>query len=306
MLRRRWKIVLGVVLLGSVGGAAVWWITREIPPISATIERDATRSRTLLAMAGRQTAKILDVDVRLTRLLNLADQEIGRGYKPEAREALSFAGQTLMSKDAASLDEQARISGWVSVSELSREAGDKSAASSACDGAVAALRGIEDPARRCEYVVGVCNELQYLKGKSFAASLLDEAGAWTRSIDNVRRRREAVTGFASALFNLDDYAAGERMIGREQDAAWGADTLTQLANMAQPASGGTVFAVSAPRMGIEGGLAGSIPAAAATPPVQSQGTMGAGADYRATFGKEVSYRYVFQNQSRPQTDGAKR
>jgi len=96
------------------------------------------------------------------------------------------------------------------------------------------------------------------------------------------------------------------MIGREQDPAWGADTLTQLANMAQPASGGTVFAVSAPAMRIDAGLAGSVPAAAGPTPSQSQVMLGKNADYRATFGKEVSYRYVFQNQSRPQTDGAKR
>ena len=237
MLRLRTKIA-GVVLLGAITGAAIWWMTRDVPPISIQIEASDTRSRTLLALAGRQAAKIPAVDIRLTRLLNLADQEIQRGYKAEARDTLSFASEALAGKDAATLDEQARISGWVSVSELSRQANDKAAASAACDGAVVALRAIEDPARRCDYVIGVCNELQYLKGKGYAAKLLDEAGEWTRSIDSIGRRRQAVTGFASALFNLDDYAAGERMISREEDAVWGADMLTQLASMAQPANDG--------------------------------------------------------------------
>jgi hypothetical protein len=293
MLRRRTKIVLGILLLGAVVGVLVWWMTWAVPPITVQIEASATRSRTLLALAGRQAAKIPAVDIRLTRLLNLGDQEIQRGYKSEARETLSFARETLAGKDAATLDEQARISGWVSVSELCREAGDKSAASSACDGAVVALRAIEDPARRCEYVIGVCNELQYLKGKGYASKLLDEAGEWTRSIDSVGRRRQAVTGFASALFNLDDYAAGERMISREQDPAWGADTLIQLANMAQPGSGGPAVALLRMDDARHATPASAPPSAVSLSEVP-------------TFGKEVSYRSIFQNQTRPQTAGAKR
>lgn len=298
MLRRRWKIVILVCLLGALSGVATWWFMREAPPISAQIEAGAARSRKLLALAGRQAAKIAAVDIRLTRLLNLADQQIQRGHKTEARETLTFAGQTLSSKDAETLSDHVRISGWVSVSELSRAAGDKSAASAACDGAVIVLRAIDDPAKRCDYVIGLCNELQYLKGKAMAAQLLDEAGAWTRSIDSVSLRREAVTGFASALFNLDDYAAGERMIGREQDPSWGADTLMQLASMAQPSGTISYYAGAAP--------AARAPAMAA--PMADVAGPGPGGSMRGgpAFGKEVNYRYVFQNQSRPQTEPAGR
>jgi len=107
------------------------------------------------------------------------------------------------------LNEHARISGWVSASELSRTAKDDTGALAACESAVSAMRNIGDPARRCDYVMGICNELQYLKGKDAAAQLLAEAGPWTRAIDDVKRRRQAVVSFAATLFSLDELTRGQ-------------------------------------------------------------------------------------------------
>lgn len=101
-----------------------------------------------------------------------------------------------------------------------------------------------------------------------------------------------MTGFASALFNLDDYAAGERMISREEDPVWGADVLMRLANMAQPAGDGPVLAAT------------SLRKEAAQAPRSAP--VGFSLEDSRTFGKEVSYRSVFQNQTRPQTESVKR
>lgn len=297
MTRRRWKaIILTVLLLGAMAAGGWWWFGHALPPVTTNIETSAGRSRKLMAIAAREAARISAVDIRLTRLLNLADQQIQRGWKPEATQPLRSCLETLKGTDAERLDEQARISGWVSVSELSREASDKTTAGEACDGAVAALRAIEDPAHRCEYVIGVCNELQYLKGKQDAARVLGEAGAWTKSIDSVPMRRRAVTGFASALFNLDEYEAGERMMRGEDDPAWSSAMLAQLAGQALPASRDVVAASYAP-VATPASLESKT---GAVPGMTAPGMPG------GMFGKQVSYRMVFQNQVRPQTEAPSR
>jgi hypothetical protein len=108
-----------------------------------------------------------------------------------------------------------------------------------------------------------------------AAGLLEDAGPWTRSIDDVAKRRAAVTAFASALFNIDNYSAGQKMMRYEEDAAWRSATLTQLAGMA---------------------VAGK-PAAA----MAGQSAAEAMRTNSVRFGKSLDYESVFQGQTNSQT-----
>src|SRR5690606_228422 len=119
------------------------------------------------------------VDARLTRQLNLAERQIRKQWLDEARATLAAARRTLASDDAGKLNTHARISGWVAVSELSREVADKQGAVSAIDAAVKEIDAIDDPAKRCDYVMGVANELQYLKGRDAAVRMLTDAAPWT-------------------------------------------------------------------------------------------------------------------------------
>jgi hypothetical protein len=269
-----------------MGVGAVLYLTKEgqLRRLTGTIEPGEKRAQHLTALAAQEAAMIADIDVRLTRLLNLAELQMRHKWLDGARATLEASRQTLGSSAGKQLNEHARISGWVSVSELSRQARDDAGALSACDGALAAIRAIEDPARRCDYVMGVCNELQYLRGKPAAAGLLAEAGPWTKSIDDVRLRRLAVVSFASALFNLDDFARGQQMLRQEDDASWRSDTLTLLAaaSMGAPAESGRVrFASSPPSQ----------------PDMQDE----AAVLVTPQYGKQLNYEQVFRGQKNSQT-----
>lgn len=250
------------------------------PPVQPTVQHSAERSRHLLQLAASEAVNIPDVDTRLTRLLNLADQQIYHDWQADAVVTLGSAMKTLRGEDARKLSEHARISGWVSTSQLARRCADMGRAQEACDGAIKTLRAIEDPGRRCEYVVGVCNEAYRLKSPDAATKLLEEAGPWTRSIDDIPRRRAAVTAFASALFNFDNYAAGQKVMQYEEDAAWRSATLTQLAGMA----GSDKAAPSMAGLDVRSG------APASQMPAES-----------VQFGKTLDYERVFQGQINSQT-----
>lgn len=302
---------LGVLLItfSLAAGGAVWMYGGcTTPPIDPHLRVTEERSRNLMAMAASEAADIPDIDQRLTRQLNLADMQINRSWKDDAKNTLAACRDTLKSADASKLKEHARMSGWVSVSELCRGVGDKDGAAIACDGAVAELHNLADPAVRCQYVMGVSNELQYIKGKDFAAKTLEEAGPWTKSIDNVDLRRRAVISFATALFNLDEFGGGQKMLKNEGDASWRSDMLAQLAMQAPPPS---AFAqrksaareapvYSATAEDVDARIAG---AAAAPKPVTQldssrQADLPGGQNY---FGKDLQYRSVFQNQKSSNT-----
>jgi hypothetical protein len=221
-LGRRLLVLLALASLPWLGGCAP-------EPVSPVLHATEARSRKLMALAAEEAGRIPDPDMRLTRQLNLADVQIGRDWKDDARKSLAAARATLAAPESTKLGEQARLGGWVSVSELSRRSHDTDVAAAATDAALAELNKIEDPAARCEYVMGVANELQYSKGKPAAAALLDRAGPWTRSIDSVGSRRQALVAFATALFNLDDFDAGRKMLDQESDPAWRSDVLAGMA-----------------------------------------------------------------------------
>lgn len=301
MSRRRKLWAVGFLVLalgGTAGGIAAWQWCFHINPLTGQVQASAERSRRLMALAAAEAAAITDVDVRLTRLLNLADSQMHSGWKQDGRTTLANAAATLRSAEASQLNDHARLSGWISISELSRLADDKGAAINACDSAAAAMLAIEDPARRCEYVMGIANELQYLKGKPAAAALLDQAGPWTPAIDDVSRRRQAVVSFASALFNLDDYLAGQHMLQKEADAAWRSETLAQLASLAGRTES-TSIAASYAAVRIEDRAmlatpasdAGEFPGMTPSTPIQGQ----------PYFGRQLGYQQVFANNLRSNT-----
>jgi hypothetical protein len=272
-------ITSGIVMV-SIHGCA------EPPTLTGRLRPSDERSRHLMRLAAEEASLISDVDTRLTRLLNFADMQIQKKWLDEARATLNAARKALGSDDAKQLNEHARISGWVSVSELSRQAGDNPGALSACDGAVDAMRSLDDPARRCDYVMGICNELQYLKGMPAAAALLAEAGPWTKEIDDIPRRRQAVVAFASALFNLDDFTRGQQMLRQEDDPTWRSETLTQLASL-------SVAEHTAPTIDLAAAVAGN--EMEESPPAGAQ-------QFQAYFGKQLNYRNVYQGQKNSRTE----
>jgi hypothetical protein len=268
-----WKAMARVVLIGMVAaGGAAWLVLpmgcKSEPHITGTLKPTENRSQRLMALAAQEAGHIPEPDMRLTRQLNLADQQIQRGWPADALITLGSARDTLQSNDATRLNEYATISGWISISQLARQITAAELARQACDSAVAAMEKLEDPAKRCQYVFGVANELQYLKGMPAAAAVLAKAGPWTRAIDNIQQRREAEVSFASALFNFDDYAAGQQMLRNDDDAAWRSDTLARLAAIP---------------------VGGAVPAEA-----RRESSVKA-------FGRTLDYDKVFQNQLRSNT-----
>jgi hypothetical protein len=279
----RWNVSMVLLLIAGLTCVSLFMHGCSTPgTLTGNLNPTPDRSRRLMALAAEEAAAIPDVDARLTRQLNLADLQIQRGWQDDARVTLAAARATLASADAAKLNDHARISGWISVSELSRTVDDTVGATKACEGAIAAMNAIADPAVRCDYVMGISNELQYLKGPEAAARMLAAAGPWTKSIDDVARRRQAVVSFAAALFNLDDYAAGQKLLRNEDDPAWRSDTLTRFASL--PVQRDSLKAAPGFRE------------PQATSPAADE-------SFNPTpyYGKTLRFRDVFQNQQRSQT-----
>src|SRR5581483_3029450 len=83
--------------------------------------KTAERSRQLTIRAAVEAGHIADADARLTRQLNIAERALV-GFGPEdALTVLAEASKTL-SEVGPALSSHARISGWVSVSQLARRA----------------------------------------------------------------------------------------------------------------------------------------------------------------------------------------
>jgi hypothetical protein len=130
--------------------------------------------------------------------------------------------------------------------------------------------------------MGIANELQYVKGPAAAANLLASAGPWTKSIDSIPGRRHALIAFATGLFKLDDFDAGQKMLQQETDAAWRSDVLAMMA------SSTSVF-TQAPTTSVPGSIGAAYEAQKA-PSQQS--------DF---YGKSLNYEKVFKDQKQSQT-----
>jgi hypothetical protein len=198
------------------------------------------REGKLLTLAAGEAQQIKDCDQRLTRQLNFAFRQMGRGKKDEAKQSLAYAAQTLKDAKPGDLHPQIRIAGWISISELSRGIDDKTTAQVACDQAVTVLRTLDPVAERPDYVIGVASEVQALQGKPAAAKLLDESADWVRQMHGLSTQRIALAAICDAIFDDDDYPGGLAVLRTDADATWRSDTLAMLAERPNSVPGSSV------------------------------------------------------------------
>jgi len=196
------------------------------------VQHSTKRSRQLMVLAAQEARHIPDADIRLTRQLNIANQILNQYGTEGVSDALRQATDTLNSA-GPQLTGHAVLAGWVSVAQLSRRAKDSTLATQSVTRAVTELERIADPAERCDFVMGVAEEVAHTLGPESAIALLEKSGNWAGSIINDSTRRSARLAFASALFNLEDYEAGATILRKESDPVWSSDAMVALA---QPVS----------------------------------------------------------------------
>lgn len=222
---------------------------------SASIDPDR-----LLHMAGEEAGQITSPKDRLTRQLNIANRETDARRLDAARQTLRDARATLEHADKTALDEQARLAGWVSLSELARAADDTPFANAALDQALASLDELTPHQARCQYVPGVEREVRALRGNAAAVRLLTDASQWALELPHPRLRRGTFALFAEELFRCDDYAAGRATLRLDPDPAWRSDALVAIADRARYAretsfsfspSGGFASKVGSPSATVE-------------------------------------------------------
>jgi hypothetical protein len=187
----------------------------------------------ILHMAGEEAGQINAPKERLTRQLNIANRQTEHGHAADARNTLAQARETLEHADKNALNEQERLSGWVSLSELGRAADDKAFANGALDKALASLNEITPAQERCKYVLGVEREVRALRGDVPAARLLVTASEWAMELPKESTRRSAYVAYADGLFHCNDYEGARTVLRRDPDAAWRSDALTSLSDWAR-------------------------------------------------------------------------
>ncbi|MBL8949265.1 MAG: hypothetical protein JNK82_00715 [Myxococcaceae bacterium] len=251
------------------------------------VQHSTRRSRQLMVLAAQEARHIPDADTRLTRQLNIANQILVSYGTDGVSDALRQATDTL-NTSGPQLTGHAVLAGWVSVAQLSRAAKDQTLATQAATRAVTELERMPDPAERCDYVMGVAEEMAHTLGPDSAIAILEKSGNWASSIVADSTRRSARLAFASALFNLEDYEGGAAMLRKEGDALWSSDAMVALAAPTtffaaahrgqQPV--GVQFAAEAP---VEAQMARD---AYAPPPAPSQ-----------AYGKSLSFDSVFEGRT---------
>ncbi len=265
----RMRVMLAAVVAAAAVGSMFFW------PAGCANEGTA-RGQRLFMMAAEETNQVKAPRERLMRQLNIAEWQINRGKPADGLKTLGYAADTLHAAQEGELDELGRLSGWVSISELSRAGGDKGFALKACDEAVEMLTAIKPAATRCEYVLGIAVEVKELRGQKAAGELLVRAGEWAGDIKDTPTRRQALLAFANRLFDFEDYDAGLALLRREGDAAWRSDTLAMLARASEGKGGGNGVPMAA----------GARSADAARAPAMQK-----------SFGKSVDYESNYQNKA---------
>jgi hypothetical protein len=250
--------------------------------ISCTSKRsDGLDPDRVLHMAGEEAGQITNPKARLTRQLNVAYRQIENRRLADARATLGRARATMEAAHDASahdeppLSDHDRLAGWISISELAREAGDPPLANAALDRALAHLDRIDPPTARCDYVPGIAREVRQLRGDAAAARLVSRAGEWAARIAEQPTRRAAYVAFAEELFRSNDYEAARQMLRRDEDAAWRSDALTAIADSGRYY--GSVLAKS------PAGAAMATEVADKTGAAQTRTPFGKAVDFRSTF-----------------------
>ncbi|MBX7098976.1 MAG: hypothetical protein K1X89_14800 [Myxococcaceae bacterium] len=265
--------------------------------VTSTVNVTFERSRKLSVLAAAEAGNITDSDARLTRQLNIAEQVLKRYGKEDALTVLGDASKTLK-EVGPKLGSHARISGWVSVSQLARRASGTDAAQAAATQAQAELEALPSLADRCQYLMGVAEEISHSEGEAAATALLGKGAEWAGDIKDSDERRSARLAFAVALFNLNAYESGVTTLRSEGDAAWSSDTMLALASKDADGVVGSVQAyASAP--------AAEAYAEPALGAMAARRLDSAGATLRArpaapgapAYGRAVGYETIFQGAS---------
>jgi hypothetical protein len=217
-------------------GTIVLVIVAILAGCSPTQESKLDADR-ILKMAGDEAGLIAAPKDKLTRQLNIANRQAETGKPTESRATLALARKTLETADKDAFNNQQRLAGWISLSELSRKVEDKAFANSALDEAIRSLNELKPPQARCEYVLGVEHELKELRGEKEAAKLLATAGDWATSLIEPSTRRAAYLDFAQQLFECDDYEGARTLLRKDEDAAWRSDSLMAISDRARYSQG---------------------------------------------------------------------
>jgi hypothetical protein len=271
------KRPVGIVALGVAVTACFIGCSAPTPSYTGL---DADR---ILKMASEESGQIEVPSQRLTQQLNVANRQNSSGHPDDARATLSAARKTLESAKRDDLTEQQRLAGWISLSELNRNANDASAAGSALDVAIAQLNQVLPVQARCEYVQGVAREVNALRGKAQSAKLLVTAGDWAVEITDQSTRRSAFVAFAIDLFRCDDYEGARKMLRSDRDAAWRSQTLVCISDQARFESGKQVSGESIAMGEVSAG--GGYASSSSRGPSLSQSTFGKPLDFRSNYYK---------------------
>lgn len=210
-------------------------------PACATM-RNNERSRKLTVLAAREAANITDADSRLTLQLNIANGALDR-FEPEDGMAIITEVAKTLRAERERLRGRTRLSGWVSASQLSRRAKNPAAAAEATRAAAQELGDLGDQVERCQYLLGVAEEVRLSQGDEAAVELLSKGGLWANAIDDREERRQARLAFASALLEMSAFDNAVVVLRHEKDATWSSSTLLALATA--PDASGSAFAVEA-------------------------------------------------------------
>lgn len=187
----------------------------------------------ILHMAGEEAGQINAPKERLTRQLNIANRQTENSHAADARKTLAEARSTIEHADKNALTDHERLAGWISLSELARNADDKPFANGALDRALASLENLTPAQARCEYVLGVEREVKILRRDAPAAKLLVTASEWAMELPQQTTRRSAYVAFAEELFRCNDYEAARAVLRRDPDAGWRSDSLTSISDHAR-------------------------------------------------------------------------
>lgn len=266
------------------------------------IQKSTERSRQLTLLAAREASRVTDADARLTRQLNIANGMRQRFGDEDAVKVLVEARTTLgdVGKD---LSGHTRLSGWVSISQLSREAHDDATAKAATVAAEAELNALPDAAERCQYIMGVAEEVSQTRGNRDAAALLAKGGEWVTSVTDEGERRQARLAFSVALFNLDAWEEGVSTLRHEGDAAWASDMLLAMSDLNAREERNQALAstdnLKAERARVK--YSDEAQAVAAPPSIGTPTALSASATLSATprhYGKSLSFNDNFEGRTR--------
>ena len=253
------------------------------------VHHSARRSRQLMVLAAVEARHIPDADVRLTRQLNIANEVLAQYGKDGAVEVLHEATETLNGV-GKQLTGHALLAGWVSVAQLARRASAGQLATDASDRAVRELERLPDPAERCDYVMGVAEEVSHAVGAPAAVALLMKSGTWAASILQPETRRSARLAFASALFNLEDYEAGAAVLRQENDPLWSSEAMMRLA------SPGSYYAFARNEV-VNGAVAAQVTNTALSEDAADRAAPAAAAVPRQQYGKQLGFEGVFEGRT---------